>query len=340
MKPLTVLLLIPTGIGASIGGYAGDGIPIARLLSGVADCLITHPNVLNGAILSWPLPNVLYVEGYALDRWCAGEWALRPVHRNRVGVLLDCALDPEQRVHHLNAIEAARWTLGIDVCGHCTTDAPVGVEVCTGTTGSWGTVRDPATLLRGAERLVAAGAEAIAVVTRFPDLESDAYLEGRGVDPIGGAEAVISHLLVRHLGIPCAHAPALDPQIEATLVHPRVAAESLGPTFLPCVLVGLSRAPHYLPSDRARSTDISAEHVDVVITPVDACGGAGLIALAGRGAPVIVAVEENTSYMNVTPEALGIKALRVRSYLEACGWLVGWKNGLSLTTGASCPEIF
>lgn len=37
------------------------------------DCLITHPNVMNGASLYWPEPNMLYVEGYALDEFCAGR---------------------------------------------------------------------------------------------------------------------------------------------------------------------------------------------------------------------------------------------------------------------------
>ena len=50
----TVVLLIPTGVGCAIGGYAGDGIPVARVLSQAVDCLITHPNVLNGAQLYWP----------------------------------------------------------------------------------------------------------------------------------------------------------------------------------------------------------------------------------------------------------------------------------------------
>ena len=35
------------------------------------------------------------------------------------------------------------------------------------------------------------------------------YRNGRGVDPLAGMEAVVSHLLVRHLHIPCAHAPAM-----------------------------------------------------------------------------------------------------------------------------------
>ncbi|KAI7753073.1 hypothetical protein M8C21_003358 [Ambrosia artemisiifolia] len=98
---------VPTGVGASIGGYVGDALAVARTLAYVADCVIYHPNgigaigvkwgasgskrdvmlvashrplvsssrlnvleaVLNAAMLYWPMPNVLYVEGYALDRF-------------------------------------------------------------------------------------------------------------------------------------------------------------------------------------------------------------------------------------------------------------------------------
>lgn len=35
-------------------------------------------------MLYWPMQNVLYVEGYALDRFAEGLWALQPVHQNKV----------------------------------------------------------------------------------------------------------------------------------------------------------------------------------------------------------------------------------------------------------------
>ena len=39
-------MIVPTGVGAAIGGYAGDGLPVARALASVVDCLISHPNVI------------------------------------------------------------------------------------------------------------------------------------------------------------------------------------------------------------------------------------------------------------------------------------------------------
>lgn len=44
-----VVMLVPTGIGADIGGHAGDATPTAALLANVCDSLITHPNVFNAS---------------------------------------------------------------------------------------------------------------------------------------------------------------------------------------------------------------------------------------------------------------------------------------------------
>ncbi|MGL4502246.1 MAG: DUF3326 domain-containing protein, partial [Planktothrix sp.] len=177
-RAYTVVLIIPTGIGAAIGGYAGDGLPVARAIAQVADTLITHPNVLNGAQLYWPMSNTLYVEGYALDQFAAGTWGLQPVHCNRVGLLLDQAIEPELRLRHLQVADAARATLGLTLTDYVVTDAPLNVELRTSTSGaSWGTIGNPDSLLRAAERLIKdAKAEAIAVVARFPEPENSGVL--------------------------------------------------------------------------------------------------------------------------------------------------------------------
>ena len=40
----TTVFVVPTGIGSSIGGHAGDATPAAQLLASVSDTLVTHPN--------------------------------------------------------------------------------------------------------------------------------------------------------------------------------------------------------------------------------------------------------------------------------------------------------
>src|SRR5205823_3673184 len=63
-----VVLLVPTGIGAEIGGHAGDAAPVARLLAEVCDTLITHPNVVNASDINEIPENSLYVEGSVICR--------------------------------------------------------------------------------------------------------------------------------------------------------------------------------------------------------------------------------------------------------------------------------
>ncbi len=339
--PYTVLLLIPTGIGAAIGGYAGDGIPIARAMAAVADRLITHPNVLNGAQLYWPLANALYVEGYGLDRFAVGAWGLRPVRKNRVALVVDRGLDPDQQVRHRQAAEAARATLGLSLLDQIIlTDQPLGSQLLITSSGaSCGTLAQPDSLLRAAEHAFEAGADAVAVVARFPDWESDPllapltdrYAQGQGVDPIAGLEAIISHLVVRQFGKPCAHAPAFAPFKLDPHVHPRAAAEELGHTFLPCVLVGLSRAPQFVVSSLgSRPGDIWANEIDAVVVPASACGGAAVLALSAQAQ--IIAVEDNTTTMEVDPDSLGIRAIQVKSYPEALGILAAHKAGIDPVT--------
>jgi hypothetical protein len=336
-RPYTVVLIIPTGVGAAIGGYAGDALPVARAIAQISDRVITHPNVLNGAQLYWNLANALYVEGYGLDKFASGCWGLRPVHQNRVGLILDQGIEPDLRVRHLQAAEATRATLGLNLTDYVVTDAPLNVELRTAASGaSWGTIGNPDSLLRAAEVLIhQARAEAIAVVARFPDDTGSealqAYRHGQGVDPLAGAEAVISHLIVRTFQVPCAHAPALMPLPLDPGLSPRSAAEELGYTFLPCVLVGLSRAPQFV-VDRQNAQsllgDIWASEVDAVVVPATACGGSALLSFSQLQTQII-AVEENQTSMQVPPEHLGIKAMRVHSYLEAIGFLVAHRAGIS-----------
>ncbi|TYJ05426.1 hypothetical protein E1A91_A12G163500v1 [Gossypium mustelinum] len=287
-REYTSVMIVPTGVGASIGGFAGDALPVARVLSSVVDCLISHPNVLNAAMLYWPMPNVMYVEGYALDRFAQGLWALQPVHQNKVGLVLDAGIEEHLRVRHLQVADATRASLGLPVVEYAVTDTPLEVEKWVNpTTGqSTGRIKHPDSLLRAVENLVKRSqVDAVAVVGRFPDDEVDDlddYRLGIGIDTLAGVEAIISHLVVKEFQIPCAHAPALSPLPLTSSLSPKSAAEEIGYTFLPCVLAGLSNAPQYLvknPESLAKGC-ILASDVDSVILPVDAWGGDGALAFA------------------------------------------------------------
>ncbi len=341
-SPYTVGVIVPTGVGAAIGGYAGDALPVIKAISQLADRVITHPNVMNGASLYWHLPNALYVEGFGLDQFAAGKWGLKPVKRNRIGLLLDRGIEADLRWRHLQVADAARATLGLDIADYIVTDAPLRVELRTADSGAtWGTIANPDSLLRAAAKLIqTAEAEAIAVVVRFPEDQDEvalkAYRHGHGVDPLAGAEAVISHLIVRQFQIPCAHAPALsllplDPEIS-----PRSAAEELGHTFLPCVLVGLSQAPQFTNESNG---GIWSDQLDALVIPASCCGGSAVLSLSQTKTQIIT-VAENTTRMQVYPRDLGINAVQVRSYLEAIGALVAHRTGITTESlQAHLPHI-
>ncbi|CAK6701505.1 DUF3326 domain-containing protein [Synechococcus sp. CBW1107] len=337
-RPLPTVLVIPTGIGCAIGGYAGDGLPAARLLAAASGCLITHPNALNAAALYWSDPRIHYVEGWALNRFAAGDLALAPVASQRVGLLLDAGIEQDLRLRHLQAAEACRASLGLSIGPVLSTDVPLEVSLSLGPSGvSSGRIGRPDALIRAGERLRQAGATAIAVVARFPDDPGSealaSYRQGSGVDALAGAEAVISHLLSRQLGLPCAHAPALAPLSLDPRLDPLAAAEELGHTFLPCVLVGLSRAPDLIPLRPVSGPEplgeavIHPSRIGAVVAPAGALGGEAVLACAERGIPLI-AVEGNPSLLEVSAGRLGLSAIAAASYAEAAGLVLALREGL------------
>ncbi len=350
--PLPTILLIPTGIGCQVGGYAGDAIPSARLLAAASGCLITHPNVMNGASLYWNDERIQYVEGFSIDRFVCGDLLLRPSRSQKVGVLLDAGLEREILQRHLQVVDACRATLGIDIGPVIITETPLEISTKKSISGaSWGELTNLEPLLKAGEKLKKEGATAIAIVTRFPDdiaqKDLDAYRQGQGVDLLSGCEAVISHVLVRHLCIPCAHAPALAPVEIEDCLDPRAAGEELGHTFLPCVLVGLSRAPDLVKLDSLTQNGmldssglISIEQVGAVIAPQGALGGEAVLGCIERGVPLIVV--SNPGITNVNLEALGIKigvdthggmrVFKASNYLEAAGLVLALKEGISLSS--------
>jgi hypothetical protein len=269
-------LVIPTGTGAKIGGYAGDGLPTARAFASVVDRLIAHPNILNGALMYWPMSNVLYVEGFGMDQFFSGHWGLRPVRWNRVGLVLDKGIEEELLYRHLQCADAARATLGIAVTDFIVTEQALHIETFLTEDGnSSGTIQGLEQLAQASQKLIQErNCNAIALVTRFPEEDNEqllhSYRHGSGVDAIGGAEALISRYVAKVCQVPCAHAPALSPLPLDKTIHPKSAAEELGYTFLTSVLVGLSRAPRYVTSREAsRAEDIWVEALDAVVLP---CG--------------------------------------------------------------------
>ena len=294
MKKLGAFI-VPTGVGASVGGFAGDASRAARKISQKCE-LIVNPNVVNAACFSGINENMLYVEGYSLDRFFKGEICLEHSNNNKTGIIFDKAIKPEVLNVHINTMNAVEVVYGLNIIGYEITEEEVGVDFFVDSTGvSMGNVKNLLTLKKAAEKLIERGAEAIAIVCRFPDEQGDDYANGVGVDPVGGVEAIISHYISKEFSIPCAHAPAFDNiQIETDIVDKRCSAEYITPTFLPCILIGLNQAP------KLTKTGLSVENLDFVVVPYNSIGGIPVLEAAKRGIKVY-AVKENQTVLDVTP---------------------------------------
>lgn len=303
--------IVPTGIGASIGGFAGDASKWARRISQKSK-LIVNPNVVNAACFSGITDNMLYVEGYTLDNFFKGNCKLQTSFDNKIGIVFDKSIPEDILNIHINTINAVKTVYDIDIQGYQITEEDVGVEFFVDNSGiSTGNVRNLKTIKKAAETLVSKGCNAIAIVCHFPEEQGDNYANGIGVDPVGGVEAIISHYISRELKIPCAHAPAFSNiDITKNIVDPRCSAEYITPTFLPCILIGLSQAPQI-----SFSSGIGIENLDYVILPYNALGGIPAIE-ANKNNIQVYAIKENKSILNVSNEIFPIKCDIIETYEE------------------------
>lgn len=332
-----VVSLVPTGIGCVFGGYAGDAAPATALLGAAADLVVTNPNAVNASNFIGAGDRVVYTEGYSLDLFATGTVPLYRPRANRIGVIVERA-DERSLDEVFNVINAIRAVYGVDIADCVVTDEPAGTRCVYSDSGAYGgCVERPEVLLSAGQCLIDAGATALAVTTNvrgLPAAEYARHFRGNHPNPVGGAEAVVSHLLTRRFGVPSAHAPMInfkDMDPGTGVVDARAAAEFISTSGLACVLIGLRRAPHLAPRPGLVSAEvIGSQDVVAVVAPATALGGAPVFAAADRGTPVI-AVRENGTVLNVTAKALGLRSvIEVDSYLAASGVVLALRNGISL----------
>ncbi len=290
--------VVPTGIGANIGGYAGDASPYARKFA-QKNMLIVNPNVVNAGGFSGITDNMLYVEGYTLDSFFKGEINLIPSRNNRVGIIYDKSIPEEVINIHINTQNAVKAVYGIDIYGHIVTDESVGVDFYLSDSGiSVGSVKNITTLELAAQKLINQGCDAIAIVCFFnePETQNCQYSSGIGVDPVGGVEAIISHDISKMFRVPCAHSPAFkDYSICPDIVNPKSASEYITPTFLPCILLGLSQAPKI---SKSINEGINISNLDYLVMPYNSLGSVPVIEAVKKGIKVF-AVKENKTELEV-----------------------------------------
>ncbi len=324
--------IVPTGIGASIGGYAGDASAWARKFAEFSR-LIVNPNVVNAGCFSGITENMLYVEGYILDEFFRGNVDLIPSRKNKVGVVFDKGISQEVLNIHINTINAVKTVYDIDIIYEVTQEA-VKVEFFVDKSGvSTGKISNIETLLTTSKKLLKNDAKAIAVVCKFKDdNQNENYENGVGVDPIGGIEAIISHYLSKELKVPVAHSPAFeDFSISTKIVNPKASSEYITPTFLPCILIGLSQAPLIVENKpetetkskkqkakgKIKSSLFTISDLDFLVMPYNSLGSIPVFEAGKRGIKIF-AVKENKSVLNVTKDLLLMENIIEIDNYEKC----------------------
>ena len=320
---MNTVLIIPTGIGAEIGGHSGDANPVCKLLASISDTLITHPNVVNASDINEMPDNVLYVEGSLLDRFLKGEVRLKQPKQNKILVVANSPV----RNDTINAVSAARVTIGVnasilELSTPFRMIAHYAGGVATGDVFGW---EELVTHVKDIEY------DALAIHTSIevPRDVALGYYRNGGVNPWGGVEAVASKIIADAIDKPVAHAPlesvtSDDAELYNILyktVDPRIAPEAISYCYLHCVLKGLNRAP------RASINGMSVEDIDIAIFP-DGCFGVPHISCLEHNIPVVV-VRENKTALDNEPHS---SFICVENYWEAAGIIACMKAGISISS--------
>ena len=333
------VMIVPTGVGAELGGHAGDASPAARLLGEACDTLVLHPNVVNASDLNESPENAMYVEGSVLTRLLMGTVGLVPVRSNRLLVVLGSHKDEVILDSAINSVNAARGSAGVEIAEVVVTDPSVRlIAEHTDTGRAAGRVENLELVCDALEgRAGSFDAVAFSSVVEVPRSFHLDYFRSRGamVNPWGGVEAMFTHAVTAMYELPSAHSPMFESQdianLDVGVVDPRMAAEAVSLTFLNCILKGLHRSPRLVMSKDAMAHPgvLSAEQVSVLIQP-DGCLGLPTLAALEQGIKVI-AVNENRTIMandlGQLPWGDG-QFWRVQNYWEAAGLMLALRAGV------------
>ena len=332
------IMLVPTGIGAVVGGHAGDATPAANLLSSVCDTLITHPNVLNASDIIQIPRNVLYVKGSLITQLIMGTIELHRRRNNRVLVLVQAHEDELFTNAAINSVNAARASYGL-IASIAEIDPGFRmISEYTPSGAAAGRVEGIHYVYETMDsRLGEFDAVAITSVIDLPlELHENYYrLVDEVVNPWGGVEAMLTHAVSLRYRHPAAHAPMLECRSVAEndfgVVDPRTAAEVISLAFLQCVLRGLQTAPTITSVDASRrAVGIQSTDISCIVVP-DGCIGMPTLAALQNDIPVI-AVRGNINRMRNDLDLLPwrpMQLFRVENYLEAAGVVAALRAGIS-----------
>lgn len=316
---MNVVFIVPTGIGAEIGGHSGDATPAAKMIASLCDKLFIHPNVVNASDINEMTDNMMYVEGSILDRFLERQFGLRESRGNKILLVVN-----EVTPQIVNAVSAARVTIGADIQimqlkRSLTMIASIIDGVATGSIFE---------LDEAIEQIKHESFDVVVVNTSITTIDSEVmeYLnQDGGVNLWGGVEAKLSKLMSRKLDVPVIHAPVENSEVFKTfnkVVDPRKSAEMVSVCYLHCCLKGA----HVAPKISLRPNVYWNSDIDFLISPMNVWGRPHNACVQAK--IPIIAVEENKTILN--DDMISDYVILAENYLEVAGIISAKKAGVTI----------
>jgi len=246
-NPFVVVNLVPTGIRAEIGGFAGDATPVSNLLSSTCDYLITNPNAVTASDLYYANGNVVYLEGNLVCQLLLGNISIIPEKQEKVAVIIENPKEEKLLNNVINALNGMRAVAGIDISPVIIT-GKFNISCNYSKYGySTGSFEDLSSLKKALDCAKQSEAKAVAIVSSL-DLCQDVrngYFNGQQMpNPWGAAEAMLTHAITHLYDFTTAHAPLLADWKNSgagTLVDPRDGAELISTSYVCSPIYGLKK---------------------------------------------------------------------------------------------------
>ncbi|OGG02140.1 MAG: hypothetical protein A3F83_02435 [Candidatus Glassbacteria bacterium RIFCSPLOWO2_12_FULL_58_11] len=343
-NPFVALSIIPTGVRAEIGGFAGDATPSTNLLARACDYLITNPNSVTASDIYNAGENIFYLEGNLITHFLLGHLDLQLQGPKSIGVLIEQPREERFLNNVLNALNAQRATGGLAIDPVVVTEKSLSAECRFSEFGhASASFNRMDELVRGLDIIYERGAGAVALSSTLvldDRIRQQYYNQEIIPNPWGGAEAILTHTVTNLFPLTAAHAPLLaelSHSMFGTLGDPRDSAELISTAYICSVIKGLSRSPRpIVPGSVLSNTtrQVAAGDISAVVMPANAVGNVVFFSALEQNIPLIL-VRGNHTLAGIDPETLGINGnlgtiYYVDSYLEAAGVLLALKSGLSL----------
>ncbi|EFA70047.1 hypothetical protein CEP10_14505 [Cylindrospermopsis raciborskii S07] len=354
-RPFVAVSIVPTGVRAEIGGFAGDATPSTNLLAAACDYVVTNPNAVTASDVYFAKDNVLYLEGNLICQLLLGNIGIVPEKRTNIAAIIEKPTDERFLNNVLNALNGLRAVGGINIDPVIVTGGAIETKCTYSQYGNAsGEFKGIEELIKALDVIENSSARAVALVSTLlvDDRVRQAYYKGESIpNPWGGAEAILTHTITNFYPFTAAHAPLLL-ELEHTgfgkLVDPRDGAELISSAYVCSPLSGLTNSPRPVSFDTPIApgeTRISVENISALVMPETTIGNIPFFAGLDQGVPIIL-VKDNITQYKITPELLQIpetenrKIYRVRSYMEAAGLLLALRNGiLPESTTRPIPQL-